>query len=352
MAKKISTSLKFYYDEELFNNRWASELDPTSLALLQSGAMVESSEIAAMISGGGNYYTIPFYKDIEGEELNYDGATDITDDDTEDGKQSGVVYGRAKGWRNTIFINDFTGADPMANILARIQKWRGKKMQARIVKILEAVLSTTKFADAQGANVMKDEWAKHVMDISSEDTNVTQANQIQLTTLRDLAVQALGDNADEFSVAIMHSQVANKLSQYNVLEYFKYNDARGQELDVKVGRNGNMIIFICDEVPTDGDGETKAVAYTTYVLGRGVLLHASAPVEKPSDVAYDPKEKGGVERLYTRYRETVHPNGFSFGMTSLPISPTDEQLGNKENWTLEMNPKNIAIAKLVCNINL
>ena len=98
--------------------------------------MVESAEIANMIAGGGNYYTIPFYKDIEGDELNYDGATDITSDDTEDGKQSGVVYGRAKGWKNTIFINDFTGADPMANILARIQKWRGKKMQKRIVGIL------------------------------------------------------------------------------------------------------------------------------------------------------------------------------------------------------------------------
>lgn len=345
MAKQISASLKFYYDEELFNNRWASELDPTTLALLESGAMVESAEIANLISVGGNYYTIPFYKDIEGEELNYDGATDITSDDTESGKQSGVVYGRAKGWKNTIFVNDFTSADPMANILARIQKWRSKKMQKRITGILNAVLSTTNFAETEyGA-----EWAKHESNIASSTTNVTEENQIGLTSLRRLAVKALGDNADKFEVAIMHSEVANKLSEFNVLEFFKYNDARGQELDVKVGRSGNMVIFITDEVPTSLNETSNAVEYTTYALGRGVLLHASAPVEKPSDLVYDAKKNGGTEELITRYRETVHPNGFSFVMTDLPISPTDAQLANPENWKLEMNPKNIAIARLITN---
>lgn len=345
MAKRISASLKFYYDEELFNNRWASELDPTTLALLECGAMVESAEIADMIAGGGNYYTIPFYKDIEGDELNYDGATDITSDDTEDGKQSGVVYGRAKGWKNTIFVNDFTGADPMANILARIQKWRGKKMQKRIVGILNAVLSTTKTSDAKYTN----EWKNHVMNIASSTTSVTDDNKIGLTTLRSLGVKALGDNADKFEVAVMHSAVAERLSQFNVLEFFKYNDARGQELDVKVAKNGNMVIFITDEVPSKVNETSNAMEYTTYALGRGVLLHASAPVEKPSDLVYDAKKNGGTEELITRYRETVHPNGFSFVMTELPISPTDAQLADPANWKLEMNPKNIAIAQLISN---
>lgn len=341
MSKYVSASLKFYYDEEIFNNRWASELDPTTLALLESGAMVESAEIASMIAGGGNYYTIPFYKDIEGEELNYDGATDITSDDTESGKQSGVVYGRAKGWRNTIFVNDFTSADPMANILARIQKWRGKKMQKRVTSILNAILGITGEGEFAG-------WENHKEDISSASTTVTEENQIGLTTLRSLAVKALGDNADKFEISIMHSAVADRLSQFNVLEYFKYNDARGQELDVKVGRNGNMVIFVTDEVPNEVD-DNGNIKYTTFVLGKGVLLHASAPVEKPSDLVYDAKKNGGTEELITRYRETVHPNGFSFVMTNLPVSPTDAQLADTANWKLEMNPKNIAIAQLISN---
>lgn len=337
----ISESLRFHYDEELFNNRWASELDPTSLVLLNSGAMVESSEIASMIAGGGNYFTIPFYKDIDGEEVNYDGKTDIPTDDTEDGAQSGVVYGRAKGWKSTIFVNDFTGADPMGNILARINKWKGKKVQARLIQILDAVLGVT------GADEFAD-WEKHKMDIASATATVTDENKIGLTTLRDLAVQALGDKADDFALAVMHSKVANDLAKFNVLEFFKYNDARGQELDVRVARNGNMTVLICDEVPHVA-GTGGAIEYTTYALGRGVLLHANAPVEKPSDISYDPAKNGGTEMLYTRYREAIHPNGFSFGMENLPVSPTDEQLGDSKNWSIQMNPKNIAIARVITN---
>lgn len=343
MSKNISATLKYHYDEELFNNAWTSEKDPTSIVLLESGAMVEDATIAGLIAGGGNYYTLPFYKDIEGDELNYDGATDITTDDTEDGVQSGVVYGRSKGWENTIFINDFTGADPMRNILNRIQKWKAKKMQARIIKILDAILGIT------GSGTYETEWAKHKMDITSSSTTITDDNKIGLTTLRDLAVQANGDAADDYALAIMHSAVANRLSQFNVLEFFKYNDARGQELDVKVGRSGNMIVLICDEVPHSVDETSKAMEYTTYVLGRGVLLHANAPVERPSDLDYDPAKKGGKEYLYTRYRETIHPNGFTFSMTNLPISPTDDQLGTTANWSIVMNPKNIAIASLKTN---
>lgn len=341
MSKNISLTLKYHYDEELFNNAWTSEKDPTSTVLLESGAMVEDATIARLIAGGGNYYTLPFYKDIEGDEQNYDGATDITTDDTEDGVQSGVVYGREKGWESTIFVNDFTAADPMRNILNRIQKWKSKKVQARVISILEAILGVTGTGDFA-------DWENHKMDITSASSTVTDDNKIGLTTLRDLAVQSNGDAADDYALAIMHSVVANRLSQFNVLEFFKYNDANGQERDVKVGRSGNMLVLICDEVPhaTDTNGN---MVYTTYCLGRGVLLHANAPVEHPSDYQYDPVKRGGMEYLYTRYRETIHPNGFTFSMAELPISPTDAQLANSSNWDIVMNPKNIAIASLKTN---
>lgn len=342
MAKQISSALKFYYDEELFNNAYTSEPDPTSLVLLESGAMEEDSIIANLISEGSNYYALPFYKDIEGNELNYDGATNITTDDTESGVQNGVVYGRAKGWEAVSFVKDFSTADPMGNILRRIQKWKAKKVQARVITILEAVLGITGTGDYA-------DWENHKMNIASATSTITDANKIDLTTLRDLAVAANGDAADDYALAIMHSQVANRLSQFNVLEFFKYNDARGQELDVKVGRSGNMIVLICDEVPHAVNTTTDAMEYTTYVLGRGALGHASAPVEKPTELARDAALKGGTDLLYTRYRETIHPYGFSFYMANLPVSPTDAQLGTSSNWSIVYNPKNIYIGRLISN---
>ena len=343
MAKQISTDLKFYYDEEIFDNVWQNEKDPTSTVLIESGVMVEDSNIARLISNGSNYFSIPFYKDIEGEEVNYDGNTDIPADDSESGIQSGVVYGRAKGWKSVTFVNDFTTADPMRNILNRIQKWKAKKVQARLIGILEAIFGVVGAEEYAG-------WENHKMDIASAVANtVTDENKIGLTTLRDLAVQANGDSADDYALAIMHSTVANRLSQFNVEFYFKYNATNGQELDVKVGRSGNMLVLICDEVPHAKNEETQLMEYTTYCFGKGALGHATAPVEKPTEVSRNASEKGGTDYLYTRYRETIHPYGFSFVMENLPVSPTDAQLGDSKNWSIITNPKNIAIAKLITN---
>ena len=65
MAKKINSSvtgLGYYYDEEIFNRNYTSEKDPTSTVLIESGVMVEDSEIANMISGGGNFYFTILYR--------------------------------------------------------------------------------------------------------------------------------------------------------------------------------------------------------------------------------------------------------------------------------------------------
>ena len=346
MAKKINSSvtgLGYYYDEEIFNRAYTSEKDPTSTVLIESGAMVEDNLIADMIAGGGNFYTLPFYTDIDGNYVNYDGNTDITLDEVDAASQQhGVVWGRAKGWTDRDFVRDFSSADPMRNILNRIQKWEAKKRQVLLIGILEAIFGIT------GSGAFAD-WENHKMSLASATSTVTDANKIGLTTLRDLAVKANGDAADDFALAIMHSQVANRLSQFNVLEYFKYNDANGQERDVRVGRNGNMLVLVCDEVPHATNSDTGLPEYVTYCFGRGALGYAKAPVDHPSEQFRNQTKNGGMECLVTRHRETILPYGFSFGMTNLPVSPTDAQITTTANWSIVYNPKNIYMARLVTN---
>lgn len=346
MAKKINSSvtgLGYYYDEEIFNRAYTSEKDPTSTVLIESGVMVEDAEIARMIAGGGNFYTLPFYTDIDGNYVNYDGNTDITLDEVDAaGQQHGVVWGRAKGWTDRDFVADFSSADPMRNILNRIQKWEAKKKQTLLIGILEALFSI------QGSGDFAD-WENHKMNIASATSTATDANKIALTTLRDLAVQSNGDAADDFALAIMHSQVANRLSQFNVLEYFKYNDANGQERDVKVGRSGNMLVLICDEVPHSTNQTTGLPEYVTYCFGRGAIGHANAAVDHPSEQFRNQTKNGGMDCLVTRYRETILPYGFSFEMSNLPVSPTDAQLTATANWSIVYQPKNIYMARLVTN---
>ena len=55
------TFLNYPFDEELFMQAWAEEPDPVKTALLDSGVMVEDSQIAGQIAGGGNLYTCLLY---------------------------------------------------------------------------------------------------------------------------------------------------------------------------------------------------------------------------------------------------------------------------------------------------
>ena len=181
MSKVISNNLRYHYDEELFNNRWASEVDPTSLVLLESGAVVNDATIENMISGGGNYYTIPFYKDLEGNVQTYDGATNVVSTDTEDGVQSGFVYGEMKGFKDTVFVRDFTGADPMGNIVARISKYWNKQKQNRLLSVLKGIFAITGDSD----------WAKHTTNIATTGSTASDSNRMGLTTLREASVKAL-----------------------------------------------------------------------------------------------------------------------------------------------------------------
>jgi len=349
MAKKIdgsTTGLGYFYDEEIFNRAYTSEKDPTSTVLIESGVMVEDPRIAEMIAGGGNFYTLPFYTDYDGNYQNYDGKTDIVLQEVDAaGQQHGVVWGRTKGWTDRDFVTDFSSADPMRNILNRIQKWEAKKRQTLLIGILEAIFGIT-----GDAGSYENEFAtQHISNIASATSTITDANKISLTSLRDLAVKANGDAADDYALAVMHSVVANRLSQFNVLEYFKYNDANGQERDVKVGRSGNMLVLVCDEVPHEVNETSGAMEYTTYCFGRGTIGYAKAPVDHPSSQWRDEVKNGGMDCLATRYRETILPYGFSFEMANLPVSPTDAQITATANWSIVYQPKNIYLAKLVSN---
>lgn len=339
MSKVISQNLRYHYDEELFNNRWASEVDPTTLVLLESGAVVNDATIQNMISGGGNYYTIPFYKDLTGNVQDYDGATTIVSTDTEDGVQSGFVYGEAKGFKDTVFVRDFTGADPMGNIVARIAKFWNKQKQNRLLSVLQGIFAITGDAD----------WAKHTTNIATTGSTATDDNRMGLTTLREASVKALGEHADDLSIAIMHSSVALRLSNLQVLEFFKYN-SNGMEYDVRVGRSGNLLVLVWDGVPVSTSATaTGENEYTTYILGTGSILTADAPVEHPSDLVYDAKTNGGQEELITRMRKTYHPNGFTFSMTNMPISPSISDAQTGTNWSRQMKAENIKIVRVITN---
>lgn len=332
-----NTYLGYPFDAEIFNNSWQSAPDPIKTALLQSGVMVEDSVIAGMIANGSNLYTIPFYNVLSGDEGNYDGATNVPVGETSGGSQTGVVFGRTRGFTARDFVSDLAGNDPMGHIVSSVAGYWNKKRQNRIIGLLDGIFSIT--GDST--------WTPHTVNLA-----VTSGNAVKMgeTTLGDAAIDVLGDNAGLFSLAIMHSKVAKTLKDLEVLEYWKQTDANGIERPMSLASANGYTVIIDDGVPVD-TSSANFPKYTTYLLGQGCLRYAKGNLEHPVGVTRDEITNGGQETLVTRIRETIHPNGFSFTppTTGYTESPTDAQLFAKANWSRQFNAKAIPMAKIVTN---
>ena len=342
------TFLGYPFDSEIFLMNWQAAQDPVRTAMIDSGAVQRNRTIERMIANGSNLYTVPFYNVLGGDDDNYDGQTDMLVSAPTGASQTGVVYGRMHAWKDQDFIRDFnSGANPMLQISSQVAKYWNKKRQSRLVGIMNGV-----FGIADDSTDFWDAWQLHTLNIAlAASGTVSDANKVDVASAADAMQKAVGDNSSIFSMAVMHSAVANTLAKKQLLEFRKYTDAAGIERTTNIADWNGLTVIVDDGVPTaQSSSATGEMEYTTYLFGRGALLGASAPVKTPVETGRETKKYGGYDYLINRLRETIHPNGFSWTMDMASVSsPTDVNLGNTSNWKLVADPKLIPMARLITN---
>lgn len=228
------------FDEEIFGAFLDNEPDLVSNAMVQCGALVNDAYIADLIAGGGNVYTMPFYGALaDDNDQNYDGQTDIQLSTMGATQQTGVVYGRAKGWFADDFVADFTAANPMAAIAARVAKYWQNKKQARFIGIANAVLG-----------------------ISAMSSHVKTLNTLGVTTISDTAQEIWGEHKGMASMAVMHSAIAQLYEDMERVEYLKYTDPNGVTRELPIYQVNGLLAIIDDGVPKGTTGATSAGVYT------------------------------------------------------------------------------------------
>lgn len=334
--------LNFPYDEEIFNYSWKNTPDLYLTNMIESGAVVVDSEIERLIANGSNSFTTPYYDILGGDEQVYNGKTDFTYDTLSGGNYTGVVYGRMKAWDAVSFIKDFnSGADPMAQIVAGVANYWIKQRQKRLIALLKGIFGITGDAD----------WTLHTTNIVTKTTSAADENKIGVSTIEDACVKACGDNASDFTLAIMHSVVANRLANLQLLEFSKYTDPAGITRSLPIGTINGKTVIVNDNVPvTTNSAASSEKDYVTYVLGLGAIRFASAPVERPSEMDRNPEKAGGKDMIYTRIRECMHPYGFSFkGDVSTDVGIPDTTLTASASWERKMPAKSIMMVQVVTN---
>ena len=328
----------FVFDPEVFADYMAEQ--PTwSNAIIASGILQEDATIMDLIGTKGNVATLPFYKAINADDyepLNNDGLTDNTPEEIEGGKQTAMLIQRMKAWKAKDFTKELTGADPIQHIGNSVTNYYQQVWEWELMNITDTVMKLEALKN-------------HVMDISAEGGTVGEANKVGETTMIYAQQKALGDMANGFGIAIMHSLILARYKALGLVEYAKYNEANGLTQEVNLPTINGLVVVPSDRHTVDISGDVPK--YKTTIVGRGALLTAKKNnYEEPYYVDYDPETSAGVEKLYTKEGRVLHPNGFDLNVKNIEKeTPTRAELGTTDNWSMAFNEKNIKIGQIISN---
>ena len=240
-----------------------------------------------------------------------------------------------KAFKANDFTKELTGADPMGHIQQRVADYYAQVWENELMNIANGIIGVAGLED-------------HTLDLSSTGT-VGEDNVVNATTMIDFEEQVLGDMAGGLGLYVMNSKVFAAYQKLQLVEYMKFNTGNALQGEITLPTINGKIVLRTNYHTVDTSGAVPV--YKTWAFGEGAFLGANKTnYEKPYFVDYDPETAAGVEMLYTKQGRVLHPNGLSIAADNIVTeSPTFAELGNKANWALKFNPKNVKIGLLKTN---
>lgn len=331
----------FFFDEEVFTDMM-HEADYWSNPVLASGIVRQDASIMDAIGAKGNVATLPIYTPINIHDegmaaLNNDGKTDNVPTTIAGNKQTCMMIQRMKAFKEQDFTKELTGADPISQIKSKIQNYYVQVWENELMNIAQAVLGVDGLSD-------------HVLDLSVTTGTIGDANLINETTMIDLEQMSLGDKSGGLGLAVMNSKVYASYVKRGLVQYEKYVTQGAIKQDIQLPTINGKRVLVTDYYTVDTSVPGFPV-YKTYLFGEGAFLSADKTnYLNQYTTQYDPEKTAGVEMLYTKQGKVLHPNGLSLAVDNIADeSPTFAELGNKANYSLKFNHKNVKMGLILTN---
>lgn len=331
----------FYFDEEVFTDMM-QESDFWKNEILASGIVQNDASIMGAIGSEGNVATIPMYKPLNIHDenmgaLNNDGLTNNTPVEIAGDKQTCMLIQRMKAFKAKDFTAELTGANPLDNIKSKIQNYYTQVWENELMNIAQAVLGVDKLSD-------------HVTDLSITTGTIADTNKINETTLIDAEQAALGDMAGGLGLIVMNSKIYAAYKKLGLVEFDKYTVGNVLQQEITLPRIGGKLVKVTDYYTVDTTTAGFPV-YKTYLFGEGAFKSCDKTNYKNQYTTdYDPETAAGTDMFYTKQGKVLHPNGLSLAVDNIAKeSPTFTELGNKANWSLKFNPKNVKMGVIKSN---
>ena len=317
---------------------------PEKTRFFESGIITRNGLLDELANSPGKSIELPYWNDLDGSiETNYssdDPTSDATPQKVDQGEQIARKAFINQGWQAADLASELAlGGTAMEAVRARTDRYFARQFQRRLIAATNGVL-----ADNVAGN------SDMVVDVAVETTGAQDA-----TTRfnRDSFTEALytaGDSAEIFTTIAVHSAVMAQMVKNNDIDFIP--DSNGMAtiptyLGKRVVVDDGLTVVAGD----DGDGGGSGFKYTSVLFGPGAFGYGVGNPLTP--VAIDRKEEqgdgGGIETLWVRNTQILHPFGFQQTSTPNGVSFTHAELATAAVWDRVLPRKQIPIAYLVTN---
>ncbi|MCI0391688.1 MAG: hypothetical protein MOB07_23330 [Acidobacteria bacterium] len=321
---------------------YVQQLTEEKTALIQAGALVPDAMLNDLLAGGGLTFDVPSWKDLENiaDNVSTDtapGGGDSTPQKIGTSNEVAVRLSRNQSWSAADLAAALAGDDPMDAIANRVAYYRSRRLQAAYVATITGV-----FAD----NAAAPTGSEHVIN----DMTVNISGGAYIAGVTDFSAEAfidavttMGDSADDLGIVMMHSVVYARAQKNNLIDFIPDSEGRV-----------NIPTFLGRRVIRD-DGMPKATnVYDTWIFGPGAVRLGMGSPRVPTEVDRKPAAAngGGVEELYHRWENIIHPVGIKYAGSAANGGPsnlaTANNLAHLDSWARVFpERKQIKIARLI-----
>lgn len=330
--------------------------------IIQSGAMTVDSQLSAMLSGAGETFTVPHFKDLDNDEEN------ISGDDPDDsyligtsavsstsknstpkkigtGKEVSVRLSRNQSWSSADLTAALTDKDPMGVIAGRVGAYWSRRLQAAVIATMTGIFAMNHLATGTNGSTHEKDDMTH--DISGSGST-SKTTQFSAGAFLDTLV-TMGDEQESLGMVLVHSIVYNRMQKQNLIDFIP--DATGKVMiPTYLGRT----VIVDDGMPHVGG------VFETWIFGAGAIRFGANSPKVPTETERKPGSGngGGSEILYNRLEWMIHVNGHQWKGTApdkggpkngkIDGTAAANTLAHSGSWIRSFNErKMIRIARLV-----
>lgn len=322
---------------------YTQQLTQQKSRLIQSGAIVVSSQLNSFLNGAGLTCNEPSFRDLDDDAENVS-----TDDPTQlsspnkiaTAQEVQVRLSRNNSWSSMDLNKNLIGPDPLSAIAGRVSDYWVRRMQAAFVATVNGVFAANAAAPAAGSTHVANDMIHDVSGTAFVD-GVTNFNA---SAFIDASV-TMGDSLDGLTMVMVHSIVYARMLKNNLIDFI--TDSTNQQatrVPTFLGRE----VIVDDAMPNSGG------VFDTWLFGGGAFMHGMGSPKVPTAVQrVEAAGNGsGQETLHNRVEWCFHPSGYAYVGTPPKGGPSNlntvNNLAAATSWNRVFTErKQIPMARLV-----